>query len=186
MGKIYLKASLLTIGIGLVLVGLFLMWKEKSQKTVHGADQVAFINELEAHGMKDFEGELLDGGKMMMSQYKGKLIVLSFWASWCGPCVEEFPSMIKMVEKLGDKIVLIAVSEDARKEDIHDFLKLFPGTDNPNIKIVWDKDLAIGKLYNAERLPESYIVGPDFKMKRKIVGSIPWDTKDAIEYLSGL
>lgn len=183
VGKIYVKAGLLTVGIGLVLVGLFMMWSEKSRSKIHGADQVAFINALESQGMHDFEGELLDGGKLKLSEYKGKTIVLSFWASWCGPCIEEFPSMIKMVEQLDGKLVLIAVSEDARKDDIQEFLKMFPGSENPNIKIVWDHDLAIGKTYNAERLPESYVVGPDFKMKRKIVGSIPWDTKDAIEYL---
>lgn len=186
MGKIYVKAGLLTVGVGLVLVGLFMTWEQSSRTKIHGADQVAFVNALEAEGMHDFEGALLDGGRLKLSDYKGKKVVLSFWASWCGPCIEEFPSMIKMIEKLNGDMILVAVSEDSRKEDIDDFLKLFPGAKNPNIKIVWDQDLSIGKTYSAERLPESYVIGADFKMKKKVVGSIPWDTPEAIEYLKGL
>ena len=55
---------------------------------------------------------------------KGKVVIVDFWASWCGPCKESFPAMNDLQKKYGDKgLVIVAVNEDEEKSDMQDFLK---------------------------------------------------------------
>jgi hypothetical protein len=84
------------------------------------------------------------------------------------------------------KVEVIAVSEDSTKEDIETFLKSFSKTQNPYFHIVWDKDRSIGQAYQADRLPESYIADKNLKLAKKVVGSIPWDTKEALQFMKDL
>jgi thiol-disulfide isomerase/thioredoxin len=134
----------------------------------------------------DFKGETLDGKEISLKQFQGKIVILNFWASWCGPCVEEFPSLVRLAETMKGKVEVVAVSEDSAKEDIETFLKSFPKTQNPYFHIVWDKDRSIGQLYDAERLPESYIADKNLKLSKKVVGSISWDTKEAFKFIKEL
>ncbi len=187
--RIYIQAFLATLGVALVLIGLFSLWRERSAVN-HGANQVSLLDTLEKQGMLDFEAIAISGvaGEVVkLSDFEGKKIILNFWASWCGPCVDEMPSMIEMIEKLKGEIVVIAISADSSRESIVDFLKLFPKLENNKLFVIgWDKDLNIGRLYQADRLPESYVIGSDFKLARKVSGSIKWDTTEAIEYLRSL
>jgi len=72
----------------------------------------------------DSECENLDGKKMKLSDFKGKVVVLDIWATWCGPCRAMIPHEREMVEKLKDKpFVLVSVSADAKKETLTEFLE---------------------------------------------------------------
>jgi hypothetical protein len=94
--------------------------------------------------------------------------------------------MIKLVEEMKGDVVLLAISEDSDKSEIEVFLNAFPKSKNPNIHVLWDEDHKVGQVYNADRLPESFVAGKDLKLARKIVGSIDWATPEAIEYMQGL
>ncbi len=181
--KLYLKATLVTIFLALIFTVLFFKWKKVSvpESKAEIAEQIEI---LENQGMPDFKSVDIDGKEFRFSDLKGQAVVLNFWASWCGPCLEEFPSMIKMVEELDGRVQLIAVSEDSSVEDVQAFLKAFPKSRNQNIKIILDLNHEIGRLYRAERLPESYIVNGDQKLIRKVVGSTNWASPEAINFLN--
>jgi thiol-disulfide isomerase/thioredoxin len=183
--KLYLKAFAITLVVALGLSGMFWKWRQKSLD--EAPERIVQIDEMESVGVPDFEVHDLEGKAFHLSDFKGQVVIVSFWASWCGPCVEEFPSMIELVEKMKGKVKLLAVSQDSSREEIEAFLKSFPKSKSqPDIHILWDEDHKVGKQFNADRLPESFVVGKDQKLVRKIVGSINWATEDAIRFMQEL
>ena len=182
--KLYLKASIITLVVGLILAGLFWQWSRATLP--QGVETVSRLDEMETKGLPDFELADLSGKSKKLSDFKGQVVILSFWASWCAPCLDEFPSMIELVEKMGGKVQLVAVSQDSSREDVEAFLKSFPKSNHPNIHILWDEKHLVGQQYNVERLPESFVSNKEMKLVRKIGGSINWATEDAINFMQDL
>jgi thiol-disulfide isomerase/thioredoxin len=139
------------------------------------------LNEMEKNGVPDFELEDLEGNKVRLSDFKDKTVILSFWASWCDPCVAEFPSMVKLVEFFGGKVLMVAVSADRTKEDILSFLKPYGGKAPEHVAVLWDSEMKIPAMYGTEVLPESFILGKDLKLIRKVVGSEDWFSPGAVQ-----
>lgn len=140
----------------------------------------------EKEGVPNFSAKEFEGDSFELKSMAGKVVILNFWASWCAPCIEEVPSLIKLVKEYKGDVQLIAVSGDSKAEDIKIFLKSFPELKDVNIKIVWDEDRALMKQFQVARLPESMVLGKDHKLVKKIVGSIDWYNKDSLEYMSSL
>jgi len=139
------------------------------------------LNDIEKNGAPDFEFNALDGRAARLSEFGDKIVILNFWASWCEPCVTEFPSMLKLVEFFRGQVVLVAVSADYTREDIDRFLKGFPDAKNSNVYIYWDKERKIAEQYGTEVLPESYIFRKGLKFFRKVAGSENWFDPGAVE-----
>ncbi|MGE5086642.1 MAG: TlpA family protein disulfide reductase, partial [Bacillota bacterium] len=144
------------------------------------------IEDMEKNGVPNFAARSLSGEEFQLAQFNGKVVILNFWASWCGPCVEEVPSLIKLVKEFKGDVQLIAISGDSNLEDIQVFLKSFPELKSENIKIVFDQDRSKMKMFDISRLPESLVLGTDHKLVKKLVGSIDWYTKDSVAYIQGL
>lgn len=144
------------------------------------------LEKMEKTGVPNVKAKDLTGTSFELRSLQGKVVILNFWASWCSPCVEEVPSLIKLVKEFKGDIQLIAVSGDSSIEDIQVFLKSFPELKNVNIKIVWDEDRSLMKQFNISRLPESLVLDKDQKLVKKLVGSINWYNKDSVDYINGL
>lgn len=144
------------------------------------------MNQLETQGLAEFSFKTLDGASHDIREFEGHLVVMNFWASWCAPCIEEVPSLIKLVDRFGGRVKLIAVSGDSELQDIEVFLKSFPGLKREHIYLVFDEDKSIMQRFNVLRLPESFVFGTDLKLERKIVGTIDWFTEDAVAYVEEL
>ncbi len=184
MKKLYLKATLITAVVAIILAALFWTWSKNTLP--QGVEKVTRMDEMETAGLPDFELPNMDGKPVKLSNFKGQVVIVSFWASWCAPCLDEFPSMIELVEKLKGQVKLVAVLQDSSREEIDAFLKSFPKSKHPDITILWDEKHTVGQKYDAERLPESFVAGKDLKLVRKIVGSINWSTPDAIQFMEDL
>ena len=139
------------------------------------------ITQMEQQGVPDFTLEKMDGSPFKMSENEGTITIVNFWASWCNPCVEEFPSMLKLVEHFGGKLRVIAISTDDDKKDILVFLKAF-GLPKPGFDVVWDKNKDVMKRYGIEKVPESFLIGKDGKLIRKVLGIENWISNGAIDY----
>ena len=125
-----------------------------------------------------------------LSQLRGKIVVLNFWATWCPPCVEEMPSLVQMQKKMQDKVTVLAVSVDDDASDYHKFLKdhsidlltvRAPGQKNDKGVIA-----PIASKYGTFRFPESYIIDRNGTIRRKFIGPVDWSQQEIVEYLSRL
>jgi cytochrome c biogenesis protein CcmG, thiol:disulfide interchange protein DsbE len=118
-----------------------------------------------------------------LSQFRGKVVVLNFWATWCPPCIEETPSLVKMQNHLKDKgVVVLAVSIDADDTEYHRFLKSY----NVNLVTVRDEARKASSLYGTFGWPESYVIDRNGVLRRKFIGAVDWTSPEIVEYLSKL
>lgn len=143
------------------------------------------LNDMEKNGVPDFSLTDINGEEIKLSNYRGKVVLLNFWASWCEPCIQEFPSMLKLIEEMKGDVIMLAVSADYEREDIDPFLKAF-NVKSDHIKVMWDKDQEVAKQYGTFRLPESYVIGKSGELIRKVSVIEDWATPEAIEYFQGL
>lgn len=116
--------------------------------------------------------------------------IINFWASWCEPCVEEFSSFARLMEKFDEtgKLKFYAVGEDEDKAVSKNFLKAFSSDfDEVNQAFFFhDKGKAVSKTYGVLALPETFIVAPNGTLIRRVTGFENWDTEQAINYFSEL
>ena len=116
----------------------------------------------------DFSLESLDGKTTRLSDFRGKAVLLNFWATWCGPCKIEMPWFVDLQKQYGSQglqIVGVAM-DDASKEDIGKFAKDM----GVNYPILIGKE-AVGDQYGGvPALPESFLIARDGKIMDKIIG----------------
>ena len=99
----------------------------------------------------------LDGKKIALKDFRGKVVLLNFWASWCAPCRDEMPAMEKLYQEFKDKnFVILAVAVKDSKQDTSKFVKEL----NLTYPIVLDTDAKVGQEYGAWGLPATYLIGP--------------------------
>jgi cytochrome c biogenesis protein CcmG/thiol:disulfide interchange protein DsbE len=121
--------------------------------------------------------------KVTLSDLKGKIVVLNFWATWCPPCVDEMPSLVHMQQLMRDKgITVLAVSVDADGGSYHKFLKDHKVT----LLTVRDPDQKSNNLYGTFKFPETYIIDRNGVVRRKFIGPVDWNQPDILDYLSKL
>jgi len=121
--------------------------------------------------------------RISLGDFKGKIVVLNFWATWCPPCVDEMPSLVRMQQLMRDKgVTVLAVSVDADGGSYHKFLK----DHNVNLLTVRDPDQKSNNLYGTFKFPETYIIDRNGVVRRKFIGPVDWNQPDILDYLSKL
>lgn len=125
-----------------------------------------------------FKLELLEGGEFDLAQHKDKnIVILDFWATWCGPCKKVMPILEEIAKEYKDKgVVVVAVDLREEPEKIRSFLEeqgLHP-------TVALDKDGKVGSLYEAKSIPQTVIIGTDGSVQAVHVGSTA-TTKEALK-----
>ena len=119
-----------------------------------------------------------EAGEQKLSQWQGRYVILNFWASWCGPCREEFPLLIKLAEANPDTLVIVALSGDEKLSDAQRFVGQMQTLHQrellkANVQWVWDDKKRISlDQFQVLRYPETIFGGPDGAMLRKITGQL--------------
>ena len=136
-----------------------------------------------------FSFKSLNGKSVKIADFSDKVIVLNFWATWCAPCVIEFPAMLSLAETQKETAVFIFLSIDDNKNDIERFIKKH-GKSLPQDKVIigWDEDKTISQdLFQTIKVPETYIIAPGLKITDKIVGSdVDWTSRDMQQKINTL
>ncbi len=125
-----------------------------------------------------------------LSQLRGKIIVLNFWATWCPPCVDEMPSLVQMQKKMPDRVTVLAISVDDDANNYHKFLKDH-GIDLLTVREGGTKTdtgviSPVANKYGTSKIPESYIIDRSGTIRRKFIGPVDWSQAEIVEYLSRL
>jgi len=120
--------------------------------------------------------------KVSLHDLRGKVVVLNFWATWCPPCVEEMPSLVKLQSDFKDRVVVLAVSVDEDERSYHTFLK----KNNVDLLTVRDPQQKSNELYGTIKFPETYIIDRNGVVQRKFIGPVDWTRADVVEYLNKL
>jgi len=164
-----------------------LYWQGQDNKGTAVPQSYRTMDTLETKGIygEGYTFKDLDGKPVAVKDYAGKIIIFSFWATWCEPCVEEFPSLIKLLETYPDDIVLFAISHDKKPDDVRNFIDAFKGW-KPNLKVLFDTDKAVSKALQVDLLPEGYIFDQEGMLVKKILGTQDWSTPGALNYFKEL
>lgn len=124
-----------------------------------------------------------DERTVSLNQFKGQVLVLNFWATWCPPCVEEMPSLVQMQQRMKAKgITVLAVSVDVDENAYHEFLKQHGVT----LLTVRDPEQKAATLYGSFRWPETYVIDRSGVVRRKFIGAVDWTAPDVTDFLAKL
>jgi peroxiredoxin len=140
-----------------------------------------------------FTARALDGRQVSLEDFKGKVVVLNVWATWCGPCRVEMPALERLYQQLGSKgVVVLAVSIDVAKGktdgfgnpggDVAEFVKKL----NLTFPIGLDPEQKVKQLYGITGLPTTYIIGRDGKVVEKKLGPARWDEPPYVDRIRAL
>ena len=139
----------------------------------------------------DFSFTTINGKTHAITDFKGKTVILNFWASWCAPCVKEMPLLLKAAHDNKDNVLLIALSSDVNEQAIHNFISKMENKDTmnfagENIHIALDENQAItADIFGTFMLPETFIIAPDQTLRHKFVGA-NWTEEDLTSWLQKL
>jgi cytochrome c biogenesis protein CcmG/thiol:disulfide interchange protein DsbE len=125
----------------------------------------------------------LNGKPAHLSDLRGKVVLLNFWATWCPPCVDEADSLVQLQNKiapLGGTVLGVSQDDDAAAYD--QFLAVhhvnYPNFREPSAKIP--------RSYGTTMIPETYVINREGKLDRKIVGPQDWTSPEMMQYLNSL
>lgn len=131
----------------------------------------------------DFTLEDLDGVARKLSDYRGKVVLLNFWATWCPPCRREMPSMERAWLQVKDEdIVIVAVDVGEDVDTVYTFLADYP----VSFPLLLDEQAEVVRKYPVRGLPTSYVIDPDGRLIYQAVGGREWDDPQILDQLREL
>lgn len=116
-----------------------------------------------------------------LASYRGKVVLLNFWASWCGPCIEELPSLLRLHHD-APNLVVLAVSIDEDPEAYSRFIR----NRHVDLITVRDPSQSAANLFHTEMWPETYLIDRNGVIRRKFVGATDWSDPEIRTYLKSL
>ncbi len=123
----------------------------------------------------DFELEDMGGNLKKLSSYRGKFVFLNFWATWCGPCRYEMPSMQKVYDELKDEgFVIVAVNLQEDRKLVKKFLDQYGLT----FPVLLDKKGRVGAMYGARSIPTTYLIDRKGYIIGRAIGAREWDVPE--------
>ena len=132
---------------------------------------------IEAH---DFAGDLMDAKTVNLKDYRGRFVLLNFWATWCSPCLKEMPDFEKAYLQMGhDKLIVLAVGMGESIEKI----KAFSNKYGFSFPLLADNKMEITKLYGVRNIPVTYMIGPDGVVLGRALGIRDWASPDLLAFI---
>ena len=122
-----------------------------------------------------------DGRKLSLADFRGRVILVNLWATWCAPCLREMPSLDRLQAKLGDRIAVLAISEDRGGEDV-----VAPFLDKlalARLAIYLDAKTAAQQAFRVRGLPTSFLIDREGRILAMLEGAAAWDSTDMVTLL---
>ena len=136
----------------------------------------------------DFTLPALDAGSadpapIHLSEHRGHVVLVNFWATWCPPCIEETPSLEALstkMRKLGVEVIGVSVDQDPAA------IKTFVAEHHLSFPIVRDPDQKVASQYGTLKFPETYILDRDGRVAEKIIGAADWADPKMVSFVENL
>jgi peroxiredoxin len=127
-----------------------------------------------------FSVQDLAGNPVSLKDYRGKFVILNFWATWCEPCTQEWPELDQLAQRLGDRddVVILAVSVDEEREAIDPFLKRMSLGETP-VTVLWDPEAKLHMTYGSPQLPDTYFIDRAGQIQHVYVNVRDWGSPAA-------
>lgn len=132
---------------------------------------------IEAH---DFAGKMMDAKSVNLQDYRGRFVLLNFWATWCSPCLKEMPDLENAYNEMGqEKLVVLAVGMGESVEKIKAFFNKYGFT----FPLLADNRMKITKLYGVRNIPVTYLIDPDGVVLGRALGVRDWANPDLLAFI---
>ena len=137
----------------------------------------------EKRRLLDFSLSTTDGKLVSLSQYRGKVVFLNFWATWCPPCRDEMPSMEALYQQFHERgLEIIACDIMERPDTVEKFMK----SNKLTFPAVLDTSGKVSSQYGVQGVPATFIIDRDGKIILSLVGGIDWSTPSIVAAFSAL
>lgn len=130
-----------------------------------------------------FELKDLFGHHHRLADYRGKVVLVNFWATWCEPCRDEMPTLDKLKAKFaGRPFAVLAVNVDEPEARIRKFLSLLP----LSFPVLLDYERKLARAWNVRLLPATYVVGPTGRIHFSAIGELDWSAREVADRIAEL
>lgn len=127
--------------------------------------------------------EDVEGHTHRLESYRGKVVLINFWATWCEPCRDEMPSIERLRQSMqGRPFAVLAVNLGEPRSRVRTFLEKMP----VGFAVLLDRDTAAAKAWKARMLPATYILGPDGRIRYAHLGELDWSQESVRRAIAGL
>ena len=117
------------------------------------------------------------GHTQSLSDYRGKVVLVNFWASWCPPCIYEMPELKKLKERFANRpFEILTVNVGEKKYKVRKFTKLI----NLDLPVLLDTDSNTYNKWGVKTLPTSFLIGSDGQIRYKVRGNPGWDNEETL------
>ncbi|MCC2640865.1 MAG: putative Thiol-disulfide oxidoreductase [Nitrospira sp.] len=130
-----------------------------------------------------FDLNSLDGRSVQLADLKGKVVVVNFWATWCGPCKEEMPAFERLRQKLDpERFALLTITTDLQRDGIKHFLANL----HVQLPVLFDENQDVSQAYLVRALPTTVLIDRQGMLIGRAVGPREWDAPKTVQTLQGM
>jgi len=170
------KASLIVIIVVLAAIGFLFFYGQNS------GQRVKIVRE--GDRAPEFSLVSLDGKASSLSSYRGKVVMVHFWATWCPPCVEELPTLERLYRAYAGKdLDILAISVD---EGGASAVGQFMQKNRFALPVLLNPDQSVARQYGTFKFPETYLVDRDGIVRRKVIGAADWMSPEAQKVIQAM
>jgi cytochrome c biogenesis protein CcmG/thiol:disulfide interchange protein DsbE len=178
--------------VGLLIVGYLGSLFLHHQRPVELAQRVDYFK---ANGVPDFQllpinllGRSAPSAvpAVSLSDLTQKVVIINFWATWCKPCVAEFPSLVVLsrLYQNDPRLKIVAIAVHSTPKDVEAFLSVGASA-APNMIVLMDNDGAVASSYGTEKIPETYIINNKHLLLNKVISEQNWVSPEFLTLLKG-
>lgn len=154
---------------------------QEVKKATENLSAPPFPTSMNSTTLADYNWSVTDlkGKTVKVEEWKNKVVVLNMWATWCGPCVAEIPSLQKLYEKTKDQNIVIALVSNEDQETVNEFIQ------KRNLSLpVYTLAKEPPEAFTSYAIPKTFIISPNGKIVFDHLGGAKWDDEASIKFLN--